>query len=190
VDKGFNLQRPSSWPKEVQSFLRTNAPFYREWFRKRKIGELTHWQSVALAERHDALHTELQKILQPHCLTGYHCTRLTEVEIEEVRAKGLLPSSPAMLTQRIRRLPIPTSIQDRLCSENQAADGNRKGMIWFCLFPPILDDFGVKRFFQSWGGEALYNSHERDPETGPVLRQIGIPCVVEIKVPVSTRLSS
>lgn len=150
------------------------------------LGELPYWQSVALGARYDELYAELKSLLQSHCLTGYHCTRQTAFEINEVRTHGLLPSSPELLSQRIRRLNIPFSIQERLCNENDASEENRKGMIWFCLFPPVQQAVGVQRFFRSWGGEALYNSHESDPEIGPRLRQIGIPCVVEMKIPIHT----
>ena len=57
-------------------------------------------------------------------------------------------------------------------------------MVWFCFFPPSFEAQGIRRFFQSWGGEALYNQHESDPETGTVLRQIGLPCIVEAIVPI------
>jgi len=51
-------------------------------------------------------------------------------------------------------------------------------------FPPEEQSYGVQRFFRSWGGESLYADHERDPKIGPVLKQIGIPCVVELMVPI------
>ncbi len=34
-----------------------------------------------------------------------------------------------------------------------------------------------------WGGEALYSGHDQDPETEPVLRALGRPCIVELSVP-------
>lgn len=70
-------------------------------------------------------------------------------------------------------------------SENQADEDNRIGMLWFCFFPPHLaGQSGIERFFRSWGGEALYNSHEDDPDTGSALKAIGTPCIIEADVPV------
>lgn len=58
-------------------------------------------------------------------------------------------------------------------------------MLWFFFFDPFLaGEDGVGRLFRSWGGEALYNSHERDTVTGPFLRSIGIPCIVKADVPI------
>ena len=46
-----------------------------------------------------------------------------------------------------------------------------------------LED-AIGRLFRSWGGEALYNSHEADPETGPLLRRVGTPCIWIVEVPI------
>jgi hypothetical protein len=37
-----------------------------------------------------------------------------------------------------------------------------------------------------WGGEALYNSHDRDPVTGSVLARVGTPCLIEADVPIAS----
>jgi hypothetical protein len=59
-------------------------------------------------------------------------------------------------------------------------------MLWFCFFEPFLaGEHGIGRLFRSWGGEALYNSHESDPITGPVLRKLGVPCVIKANVPIT-----
>ncbi len=82
---------------------------------------------------------------------------------------------------------IKSEIAEQLIEKNQAHKDNRKGMIWFCFFDPrIAGQSGIERFFRSWGGEALYNSHEDDPTTGTALRKIGRPCLIEADVPISS----
>jgi hypothetical protein len=81
---------------------------------------------------------------------------------------------------------IPPAIALRLKAKNQSGDWNREGRLWFCFFPPRLaGESGIGRFFRHWGGEALYNFHEDDPEISPILGGVGIPCVVEAEVPVA-----
>lgn len=97
--------------------------------------------------------------------------------------------NPVLLKKRLDELlhagQIKKNIYDRLLSENQAGDDNRANMIWFCFFAPkFAGEMGIRRLFTSWGGEALYNSHESNPETGVVLTQIGCPCVIEALVPI------
>jgi len=97
------------------------------------------------------------------------------------------PPSFDTLCQRIDELKksgrIKSDIAARLRLENQANDNNRAGKIWFCFFPPYLaGESGIERFFRRWGGEALYNLHESDPETGLALTKLGRPCLIEAEV--------
>ena len=80
------------------------------------------------------------------------------------------PPNRQILAERIRRAQadglVTAEIADRLIAENEADHKFRKGLIWFCFYEPRMKDEGaIARFFRHWGGEALYNSHERIPET-------------------------
>jgi hypothetical protein len=99
--------------------------------------------------------------------------------------------NPEMLTGRIKAVEgeglISSQIAQFLLSNNQADEEYRTNMIWFCFFSPyIAGESGIERFFRHWGGEALYNSHEDHPVSGPALAEIGIPCIVEANVPLSS----
>ena len=87
----------------------------------------------------------------------------------------------------LREQQVDSDVANRLCQENQADEANRAEKLWFCFYPPyIAGEQGIRRFFRCWGGEALYNSHENDPETGPILRAIGRPCLIEADVPIES----
>ncbi len=123
-------------------------------------------------------------------LVGWHCTRLHETEITSIERDGLRPLDSALLRRRIQACvqagDLAAEVAKRLHSEHQADDDNRKGLLWFIFTRDTLrDEHGVYRLFRSWGGEALYNSHEDDPATSAALRGIGIPCLVEAFVPVA-----
>src|SRR5258708_14298216 len=80
---------------------------------------------------------------------------------------------------------LHSTIADRLRSENQADDKNRSHMLWFCLYPPRLGvQWGIQRFFRSWGGEALYNIHENNKLTGPSLETLEEPCIIYPYIPI------
>jgi hypothetical protein len=96
-----------------------------------------------------------------------------------------------VLTERIGRLResgmIEEAIAERLATENRADSANRAGKIWFCFFPPHhAGESGIEALLRHWGGEALYNSHDNDPITGPILRALGTPCLVEADVPIAS----
>jgi len=116
-------------------------------------------------------------------LLGFHATRLMEHELEEIGRSGLQPLSLDLLTrrlagaQRVGKLTPEQAV--RLLEHHQAADDNRSGRTAFIFTRALLSDrLGIERLFRSWGGEALYNSHEDDPETGPLLRSLGSPSIV------------
>lgn len=124
-------------------------------------------------------------------LAGYHGTRLHTDEIADILKNGMRPLSPELLAERVTRRrdagDISPNIATRLLSEHQGNDENRAKMIWFAFDRAALrDEWGFIRLFSSWGGEALYCGHEEDDETGPVLRAIGEPCIIEAAVPIDS----
>ena len=129
--------------------------------------------------------------MRSHSLIGYHCTKLTKKEIESIRTNGLALQNAASLSVRIDRLLHAGSIDPEtaqcLKDKNQANESNRRSMLWFCFFEPfIAGESRIGRLFRSWGGEALYNSHEKNSVTGAVLRSIGIPCIIKANVPIAS----
>lgn len=133
----------------------------------------------------DALHAEFFEQL---ALVGYHCTRLTDGEIAIIRDLGMTPPDLALLRRRIEALAsdglISREIANRLSDENMGAEQTRAGRIWWIFTAePLKSKTGVGDLFRHWGGEALYGLHDRDPQTGPVLRSIGTACIVEAAVP-------
>ena len=121
-------------------------------------------------------------------LRGLHCTRLTDEEATEIIAEGMTPPSAERLARRIQALSdarkISADIAAQLLDRNSAAEPCRAGMIWFVLTePPLKSESGVGSLLRNWGGEALYRHHDRDPVTGPILRSIGTPRIVEAYIP-------
>ena len=139
---------------------------------------------------YDDVLREFRNVLVRYDLHGYHCTRLVDDEIAYIMAHGMQPPNGAVLAERIGRLQesglVERAVAERLASENQAGSANRAGRIWFCFFPPYLaGESGIEALLRHWGGEALYNSHDRDPIVGPILRSPGTPFLVEADVPIA-----
>jgi hypothetical protein len=113
---------------------------------------------------------------------------MTPNEKGNVLKNGLHVLSERLLLNRLTTLlsagELSEALAARLGSRHQARESNRAGKLWFSFKREVLqDDSSVDRFFRSWGGEALYNFHEDDAETGPVLTAIGQPCIVVAAVP-------
>ena len=142
---------------------------------------------------YEELVDHLEKLLRPHRIVAYHCTRLTAEEIRNIKQEGLRVLTPALVSEKFKLcwqngylskdeyedLESSKDISDNL--ENKI--GHRTGMVALCGHPAMLKDGNaVSRFFRFWGGEAVYRGNE-DKKIGCVLRRIGTPCIVVCAVP-------
>ncbi len=185
------LNDVNTWPDDVKEYLNEHVHIFRKWEQQPSGGPIAPYHEImAQVAEYESFIEGLRTVLSNQVLRGYHCTRLTEQEVNEIIANGMQLPNQTMLRNRIQMLQnagsINAAIAERLQKENQADDDNRAGMIWFCFSTDILKcKSGVIRLFRSWGGEALYNSHERDKVTGSILRQLGSPCIVEADISIS-----
>jgi hypothetical protein len=95
-----------------------------------------------------------------------------------------------MLKQRIDSVAaaggFSPTVATLLKSKNQAHEPNRAGRVWFAFFPPSrAGESGIGDFFRYWGGEALYNFHDRNRDATPMIGKVGTPCIVEADVPIA-----
>ncbi len=142
------------------------------------------------AEREQFLSSLREDFSADLALRGFHCTRLTDDEVERIRADGMTPPNREFLQRRISALEsgglISPHAAQWLARENDAGDPTRAGRIWFIFTAaPLRCQTGVGSLFRYWGGEALYRRHDRDPETGPIVASIGIARIVEAIVPLA-----
>lgn len=172
------LDKPDTWPSDVMAVLDR----HHDALRSHEVGPLSNCFDAAIYCIVDAL--------QPYSVVGWHCTRLAEHEVEDIKANGMALLDTDLVSRRIGAavqaglLTVPHA--DRLRSTNQAAERYRAGMLWFCFFKPgIAGESGIGDLLRFWGGEAVYNAHDRDPEMGPVIAAIGIPAIVEAKIPIA-----
>ncbi|PTC01885.1 hypothetical protein C9980_25865 [Vibrio mediterranei] len=177
------ISQQSTWPEQVVDYLDRNHLKF--------IGWETSDEDRVSAYEYDQSILEFRNLLKQFSLIGYHCTKLTPYEIGEIRKHGMKLQNGDSLKERILRLEsereIESSVAQKLIATHQADARNRANMLWFCFFEPHLAGFhGIHRFFKSWGGEALYNSHEGLMTTGDTLRRIGVPCVIKAKVTISS----
>ena len=178
----LHLNRPCSWPRELLRYLDEYCDLFRRWKTR---------QSEVSVRAFDQAIQGLRDALQPYHILGWHCTRLTDAEGDDILRNGMQLPDAGMLARRIDVLvktgEITPHIGRRLASENEASSKSRAGRVWFCFFPPgNAGEHGIGRFFRHWGGEALYVCHESDPVTSPALSCIGTPRIVEAEVPIAS----
>lgn len=176
----LSLEEPSAWPDELVQFLDSHRDLFIDWSGTPKDFS---------AQEYDAAIGGLARLLGGYALVGWHCTRLTDAEIKLITTDGMEPLNTDMLHRRIDRLVTSKALNpvqaERLKAKHQASDASRVEMLWFCFFPPHRAGRGIFDLLRFWGGEALYNSHDSDPELGPILHALGTPAVVEAAIPIA-----
>jgi len=174
----IELDRLEAWPSDLIDVLTA----HHDAFRSRERGPLSGGYDAAVYAVADAL--------RPYAIVGWHCTRLADHEIEDIGLNGMALLDTDLVSRRvdaaIQHGLISAEQGGRLKATNQAAEQYRAGMLWFCFFrPAIAGEGGIGDLLRYWGGEAVYNSHDRHPEMGKVIAEIGRPAIVEAEIPIA-----
>ena len=114
----------------------------------------------------------LETLLTPHRIIAYHCSRLTQEEIVNIKQGGLQVLSAELIHKRLRQCLSggylkPAEYESLMASQPVSEclgnkQGDRTSKIWFCANRSTLQDDGsVYRLFRSWGGEAVYGATKR-----------------------------
>jgi hypothetical protein len=130
---------------------------------------------------------------------GWHCTRLRETEIDDVRLNGLRPLSLDFTTKRIdaarscgeltrevavrlKRAARDRSTASRFSLSNEP---DRVGYVFFVVTREAYRGNEHARWYvKYWGGE-LISRDDRDQALAATLTRIGVPCIVELSVPMT-----
>lgn len=177
----LTLQAPQTWPVPLRAFLDGHHDLFLDWAQGPK--------HVSPASYDRAIYG-LRDLLQPYSLIAWHCTRLTDKEVAAITANGMQPPNPDILKRRIDALVLAGDLTaetaDQLKARNQADEASRRGRIWWCFYPPKESgEGGIRSLLETWGGEALYNSHDDHAVTGPLLRSVGTPSLIEADIPIA-----
>lgn len=177
----LDLENPQNWPSPLSHFLEKHYQLFLGWAER--------GSDRVSPQDYDRAVRELEQILRGYVIRGWHCTRLTDEEIAAIERDGMTLPNAEMLARRIDAVAaaggFAPEVAAALKAKNQAHEENRAGRLWFCFFPPSIEYHGVSDFFKYWGGEALYNSHDRHVYNAPIIGKVGTPCIVEADVPIA-----
>lgn len=197
---GIEIGLVDTWPNGLQRLLNDNLGLLREHAKEEMRIEELSWDDLQVrynpppiphAAVRAVLVEEANAFLSDQIILGFHCTRLSETDVETIRIGGLEPLSSDLLKRRLHRCVETGALVSEQVEifniDNQTAHKYRRDRIWFVYSRNLLNnELGLYRLFQSWGGEALYGCHENNPETKDVLRSIGRPCIVVAAMPVAS----
>jgi hypothetical protein len=120
------LSDENTWPTDVLAYLEREEEVFRAW-EEQSAGR--HPVRRVSGPEYDSALDGLRMVLDPSELRGYHCTRLTDSEIDHILANGMQLPNGSMLRKRIQALQddgvIDAATAKRLVKKNQADEANR-----------------------------------------------------------------
>ncbi len=126
---------------------------------------------------------------------AYHCTRLTDLEIFEIKSNGMAIGGKKLLRNKIMRLPKSCDdIREELLNHvNGLRETQADSSIYvsFGNLDLVADKAYDKIFTQFWGGESIYNFYdntvsftsERLQYIKNKLQTISTPCIILLRCP-------
>jgi hypothetical protein len=202
----FELELPQTWPADLRGLVEGGREALAAYQRERARIDRLGWTDVRVRmdppvnphrADYDTLLARTEALLNGHRLVGYHCTRLTPMEMARVRREGLRALSPDLVRTRLEALVDAGELSAAQCrfflehpvlhAHLANRHGQRAGLVWLSPNRSTLRDAsGVYRLFRSWGGEALYAGFEDNPATISELTALGVPAIVKCAVPLPT----
>ena len=143
-----------------------------------------HWT------RFQAFRDHLIPLMETRVIKGFHYTRITDAELEIMRAEGIRLSTPSYLEARLNALVSADlltvdeaeTILDQSPFKTQL--DMRLNMFWMVSSRLPMDDSGVNPLLSTWGGEVA-SMHLSDHDILTKLQGIGRPRMIEIAAPLS-----
>lgn len=191
------LDDEATWPQQLLQILEKGVPVLRAFCEEdARVERLGRDDLILRINPPDNPHRQgkndvlvaARRALAGLSIVGWHCTRLCDDEVKNLKRDGMYTLTPETLAARVtRRVQAGdlSKVAGATFASSHKADDEHRQMLWFIFSKNLLRcEFGVRRLFTSWGGEALYICHEEDGHTGPVLRSIGKPCIVEAEIPI------
>ncbi len=126
---------------------------------------------------------------------AYHCTRLTDLEISEIKSNGMTRGGKELLRNKIMRLPKSCDdIKEELLNHVNGLHTTQADSSIYVSFGNldlVVDKACDKIFTQYWGGESIYNFYDnKDTFTSnrlkyikSKLQSISKPCIILLRCP-------
>ena len=131
----------------------------------------------------------IMRLMEKRTIRAWHYTRMSDAEVDALRAGGIYPSTPenirARFAAQVAAGAFTAKVADRLYADSPYQSDqldSRSNKFWMVSHPVDIEDGGVELLLESWGGESAY-FWQRDLGLQALLKGIGTPRVLEIAVP-------
>ena len=167
---------PARWPSELRQAARDGA--------NRLRGTTSYTLDLAVPMD---LATTIQQILDRYRLRAFHCTRLLDWEVTDIRRSGLRVASDSLINDRLDAAVAAGVLRPEEATLLEASNvlahqrPNREHLLSACTTRRTLDEEadGLRLLLTHWGGEIIY-FWQQDSDLLAQLETIGRPAIVVV----------
>ncbi len=192
INNAIVIDIKETWTKEMLDILDNNKNDLSDYYRieqelTRKSNYNDNFMFNNTSNDKEAIFNEvclkLREELFNKKIIGFHCSRLTNEEINNIKIDGLRPLTSNLIEEKldilVRTDLISQKEYDYLLENNVSAQKNRSGMVMnFFSIDTLKDCGGLSRLFRAWGGESIYYNNESIIEWRKLLFRIGKPVII------------
>jgi hypothetical protein len=172
------LDKFDTWPKRILEVIEGSKKELLGYLKERV--EYRHNRPDNIYEKSWCNALEIiESELQNTNFIGFHCSKLLDFEMSDILTFGLRPLEVEFSNSRVHKVHelglIGEELKKKLLNKEEISADNRKGRI--CFFHTIAAlkvEWGLRRLFKCWGGEAMYLNFEQNTD----LQKFGTPCIV------------
>src|SRR5947209_4746171 len=96
----IRLDSEETWPADLLDYLELKRELFLAW----ELHRMGMTAACVSPSEYDSATYGLRHVLSSHVLHGYHCTRITDSEIENILLNGMRRPDQSMLRERIEIL--------------------------------------------------------------------------------------
>lgn len=163
-----------TWPKDLVNLLKDTKEIHLNYIAEEKSIDEAAVENVLLRVNRpmnkyqqiwDGLINRITSIISNRKFIGFHCTRLTKVEINEILQNGLRPLNEELISKKLKILLDLNFIDcfeynKMLMNKKVNEEGRKNKVFTFHELHTLSDESGLKRLFRCWGGEYFYFGNE------------------------------
>jgi len=172
--KHIIIDASETWPQELVNLLQQSKELLMNYLEEEKSIDEAAIENVILRvnrpnnrfqQEWDEAILRIKSIISNSRFIGFHCTRLTMDEINDVLLNGLRPLNEELLSKKLKMLLDSKTIDDDeyhdMLVNKKVNEEGRKGKVFtFHELNTLNDESGLKRLFRCWGGEYFYYGNE------------------------------
>ena len=168
-----------------------SLPSHQQYLEREASDHTNPYPHNPFSEGYCDLKDALAAMMEGRQIRAWHYTRLADAEVATIKREGISPSCLERLSQRLEGqvaagalTPVQAAALFAASPFHSDQSESRSDKFWAVSHPLAIDDGGVELLLESWGGEVTY-FWQRDPELQDLLKAIGRPRVIELKVPLA-----